>query len=276
MSTLIHSLRTASQYALTPNRYPFLWRRSIGQIFGAPESLEDTARQSQRWCQDRAITNSTALSEITGCDSLGALNERYPKEIQQAEKAVGRCPQKMGGGANMELLHDLVAATKATAIVETGVAYGWSSLAILLALQHHFDARLVSTNLHYREYESDDYVGCAVPQSLRSAWNIIRKADDEGVPEALQAFPNGTDLCHYDSDKSYEGRLRTYPLLWNSLKPGGLFISDDIQDNLAFAHFAKMTATNPLVTHAGNKDGSGKFVGLLQKNDNRPLRPLQF
>ena len=45
------------------------------------------------------------------------------------------------------------------------------------------------------------------------------------------------DLCHYDSDKSYYGRRWAYPKLWEALKTGGIFISDDIQDNWAFKEF---------------------------------------
>ena len=47
------------------------------------------------------------------------------------------------------------------------------------------------------------------------------------------------DLCHYDSDKSWWGRAYAF-LLWKALKPGGLFISDDIQDNMFFAEFVKL------------------------------------
>ena len=87
-------------------------------------------------------------------------------------------------------------------------------------------------------------------------------------------FPSGIDLCHYDSDKSYEGRLRAYSLLWAGLKLGGLLISDDIQDNLAFAHFSRMTAGKPVVTT--DQTGSEKFIGILAKNHSRGLRPFQF
>ena len=68
------------------------------------------------------------------------------------------------------------------------------------------------------------------------------------------------DLCHYDSDKSWWGRAYAYPLLWNALKPGGLFISDDIQDNMYFANFAKSKSLPFAVTKS-----DGKYVGLIRK-----------
>ena len=47
------------------------------------------------------------------------------------------------------------------------------------------------------------------------------------------------DLIHYDSDKSYYGRKRSYEILWFLLKKKGYFISDDISDNLAFLDFVR-------------------------------------
>ena len=93
----------------------------------------------------------------------------------------------MGGQANLNLLYHLTSSSNASAVIETGVAYGWSSLAILLALNGKNDARLISTNLHYREYEDDRFVGCAVPDRLRNAWTIIHEPDNTGAAKAIAA-----------------------------------------------------------------------------------------
>ena len=68
------------------------------------------------------------------------------------------------------------------------------------------------------------------------------------------------DLCHYDSDKSYYGRVYGYPLLWDSLKEGGIFISDDIQDNLAFKELVERKKTKFAVT-----EYEGKYIGITLK-----------
>ena len=68
------------------------------------------------------------------------------------------------------------------------------------------------------------------------------------------------DLCHYDSDKSWWGRHYAYPILWKSLNSKGLFISDDIQDNLYFPEFVKKNSLNFAVV-----EFDGKFVGLIRK-----------
>ena len=68
------------------------------------------------------------------------------------------------------------------------------------------------------------------------------------------------DLCHYDSDKSWWGRHYAYPILWDSLKSGGLFISDDIQDNLYFSEFVKKKNLKFVIV-----EFEGKFIGLIRK-----------
>lgn len=67
-------------------------------------------------------------------------------------------------------------------------------------------------------------------------------------------------MCHYDSDKSYDGRMWSYSILWNALKRGGFFISDDIGDNVAFRDFANAVKANPIVIRKGKK-----YIGLIVK-----------
>lgn len=112
----------------------------------------------------------------------------------------------------------------------------------------------------YPNKNNDKYVGCVVPQKYRSNWKIINKADRDALPKALNVLKE-VDLCHYDSDKSYDGRMWAYPMLWKALRKGGIFISDDIADNVAFRDFANMLKMNPVIV----KVGSEKYVGILLK-----------
>jgi hypothetical protein len=84
------------------------------------------------------------------------------------------------------------------------------------------------------------------------------------------------DLVHYDSAKSYAGRMFAYPLLWDSLRVGGLFVSDDIDDNLGFTHFCKMLRSKPIVVETLQPSGTTKYVGILKKTDDRVAREIMF
>jgi hypothetical protein len=111
----------------------------------------------------------------------------------------------------------------------------------------------------YPKLNNDAHVGCIVPDALRSRWTLLRYADREGLPRALRLL--GTlDLCHYDSDKRYRSRMWAYPLLWQALRPGGLLLSDDIGDNIAFRDFCLQVRLDPVVIGI-----AGKYVGALVK-----------
>jgi hypothetical protein len=85
-------------------------------------------------------------------------------------------------------------------------------------------------------------------------------ADRQGIPRALTQLDGTIDMCHYDSDKTYSGRRWAYSVLWTALRSGGLLISDDVGDNLAFREFSDALGVSPLVVRA-----EGRFAGVLRK-----------
>ncbi len=140
------------------------------------------------------------------------------------------------------------------------MAYGWSSLAVLAALEANGKGRLASVDMPYPKLNNEAWVGVAVPQRLRSRWTLVREPDRWGLKKALRHLGGSIDLCHYDSDKSYDGREYGYALMWRALRSGGLFISDDIQDNLAFRDFVAGLGAPMAVT-----EYQGKYVGIVRK-----------
>ena len=166
---------------------------------------------------------------------------------------------KMGGPGNMDLLYNCAEHISAKAVLETGVAYGWSSLATLLSLKNRGSTLLASVDMPYVGLDNESHVGCVIPSALKSNWWLIRRPDRQGIPIALRQL-HMLDMCHYDSDKSYDGRMWAYPILWNALRTGGIFISDDIGDNLAFRDFADAICVEPTVIKFDDK-----YVGVLLK-----------
>jgi hypothetical protein len=109
------------------------------------------------------------------------------------------------------------------------------------------------------------YVGCVVPERLRRRWHLIRYPDFIGLKKVFRRVST-IDLCHYDSDKSYEGRAWAYVEIWSRIRPGGIFMSDDIGDNTAFRDFAIECGQPPIVVRARGSGGSGeRFIGILVK-----------
>lgn len=223
-------------------------------------SLENTSNEATLWCESVAMPQEAALHHLLGNIALTDIDTRFSTELQEAQQRAANSPVKMGGAGATSFLYNIVFHSGAKKIIETGVAYGWSSLAILLAIKDIEAAQLISNDMPYINMGNDDYVGCVVPESLKNKWDLQRSPDVNGIPLALKKLNQQIDLCHYDSDKSYTGRTWASPLLWNALSTGGYFVSDDINDNLAFKHFCESVNRIPVVVKH-----EGKYVGVIIK-----------
>lgn len=219
-----------------------------------PHRLPDAAQRlyriqaGRRWCQDVAMSREPS----------GALTSLHATELEAARTRAESTSMRFGGGGNLDLVYDLSEEVGATRVVETGVAFGWSSLAILLSINPR-GGHLWSTDMPYPYLDGSDHVGVAVPEHLRHAWTLLRGPDREQLPVALEAA-GMIDLAHYDSDKSYDQALWAYRRLFEVLRPGGVLVADDIGDHLAFRDFAVSLHRRPTVIQDGRK-----FQGVLRK-----------
>lgn len=257
-------LRVLVWFAARPALYPELRRWIRRSLTSKRRDRKREQALATAWCEAIAVDARTALERITGRPPAFLFAERYASDIADGEARLRSAPVKMGLGAELDVLFHLAEWVEARAAIETGVGPGWSSLALLRSLGA-LGGRLVSTHMAYPGMPAvyEDYVGKAVPEELRPAWQIVRAPDREGLPQALALLPK-IDICHYDSDKSVEGRMFSYPLLWAALRSGGVFISDDIEDNGAFVDFARHVGVKPVVIRAA-ATGGDKYVGVLVK-----------
>jgi len=270
--------RTVVWFVKRPRLYPELWRMAKSAALGR-EPQPDTHCEAERWCLARAISTAEAVQRVTGWGIPGAVHAKYAHVFAEAKSIAEACPVGMGGASDIDLLYWLVEYTQATRVLETGVAYGWSSLALLLSLSRR-NGLLVSIDRPYLNRNNDAHVGCVIPAALRAHWRLLRSADREGIPKAVRAL--GTiDVCHYDSDKSYGGKRWAFPRLWRALKPGGILIADDAGDDVAFRDFCEETRTEPIIVRTALdycveigiqatsvrpvSKGETKFVGVLVK-----------
>ncbi len=232
-------------------------------IFLQPNAQLDQSKEAKVWCEGLSINTKEALKRITGNNTFEPIRKKYKEIFEKSKKIANECPVKMGGPGNVDLLYWISEHLSAKKVVETGVAYGWSSLAILLSIVQRENTTLISTDKPYPKRNNDDYVGCVVPDNYKSNWQIIKMTDKDALPRALKML-NTIDMCHYDSDKSYEGRIWTYPLLWKAIRSGGCFISDDINNNFAFHDFCKKLNKKPFIIETEDELGI-KYVGVLIK-----------
>jgi len=250
-------------YLIRPIYYAQLFHLIKNKI--ALKFRKNHIRSNVDWCVNNAISTNEAILKITKKKVEKKVSEIYPDIFSIANRKIQKCPVKMGGSANIDLLYYLCEHLKAIKVIETGVAYGWSTLSILLSINKRKRVKLLSTNMPYPGLDNS-YVGLVIPNELKKNWKLFSGADLYALPKALK-FQKLNDLCHYDSDKYYEGRSWAYPMLWSSLRKGGILVSDDIENNSAFKDFSKKIKKDPIIVKFKNKNKEigFQFVGVLIK-----------
>jgi predicted O-methyltransferase YrrM len=256
---MIEKLKTGVWFAQRPKFWPHAGELVMRKVLKSRDT-DAEVRAATAWASQRAGSVSEALTKA-GLLTAGETVPRLPESLLDAAKShVRQSKLELGGAGDIELLYAAALLSGSRRIIETGVAYGWSSLALLAGIEGRAGAQLVSVDMPYPKLNNEAIVGVAVPELLRGAWQLVREPDRHGLSKAIGKVGGTIDLCHYDSDKSYRGRQFGYGLMWDALCSGGIFISDDIQDNLAFKEFVEREGAVFAVT-AYEK----KFVGIARK-----------
>ena len=145
-------------------------------------------------------------------------------------------------------------------IVETGVAYGLSSLYILKALQNNNSGKLYSIDSVFRPWHSENMIGSIIPENLKTNWNLILGSSNKVLPDLFDKLSQ-VDIFIHDSLHTYKNMMFEFECALNNIK-NGMIISDDILDNDAFHDFSiKNNITNNLI-QVDNKIGLG-IIGKL-------------
>lgn len=249
-------IRTLGWFIVRPKYWIQTWGILVRSFYRAKE---ESRAEAEQWAEKAKVSEEVALKKLLNATEVADPKLVYKDVFQKADEVAKNTPVKMGGAGNLRMLYNLARSKRPLKAIETGVAYGWSALTFLLVIQEN-KGQLVSVDMPYVKMNNEDFVGCVVPETLRANWELIREPDRTGLKKALKKFNGSINFCHYDSDKSYAGRMWAYPKLWKALESGGIFISDDIGDNVAFREFSEKVNAEPMVV----KDGH-RFIGILIK-----------
>ncbi len=256
MSELKRITTTFFAYLKRPDLYPELGRKIIKNTIARGNATKGKEKTNE-WAASLAISQEQAIQQFFGISPV-KFQQLFSDVFYTAERRQDSCPIKMGGPGAMELIYYACEFTQAKSVVETGVAYGWSSLAALISLKKR-NGTLYSSDMPYLGQNGDQYVGYVVPEDLKKNWKLYRFADRESLPKIFGEV-TGVDVVHYDSDKAYNGMMWAYEELYKNLRKGGVFISDDINDNSAFQDFCTKKNISPTVISF-----EGKFIGIFIK-----------
>ena len=161
---------------------------------------------------------------------------------EYAKNKYSNLPITLGGGGNYKLLYFLIRKIKPLNVVETGVAAGWTSLAILRALKKNGKGFLYSSDFPYfRLKDPEQYIGYLAKDEInKENWFLDIRGDDIALPNIMSKLKNKSiDLFHYDSDKSYSGRNNALKILNSKLNSKTIIIFDDIQNNFHLRDYVK-------------------------------------
>jgi len=141
------------------------------------------------------------------------------------------------------------------------VAAGWSSLFILRALKKNGKGFLFSSDFPYfRLKNPEQYIGYLAQDEVnKHNWCLDIRGDDVALKEFVNRLKNNEiDIFHYDSDKSYSGRLKSLKILGSKINSKTIIIFDDIQNNL---HFRDYVHEHKKKFHV--LEFHGKYVGVI-------------
>lgn len=252
------SLRNIACNACKPTLLPEMIRKGLTRV----RDGSDEADAAEAWARCRA--QPLADWAYQRDPALWSESQQEANTIRtQAQKLLAPLLSRgivMGGGGSIDLLYFIVRWLRPQVVLETGVAAGWSSYAVLDALERNQAGELRSSDFPYfRLKNPEHYIGILVPEALKHRWKLETHGDRRNLPVLLDGVSQ-LDLVHYDSDKSRPGREWFAGQITPLLRRGSAIIWDDIVNNLAFRD-RSTTAVESYVLDTPNGLVGVEFVG---------------
>jgi predicted O-methyltransferase YrrM len=218
-----------------PRSIPILAGKIVKRL--ADRSSASTLADNSKWIEESAMSSHLLAKRLD--ENLWSEALEFGERLRErAKKILAEVPFDMGSGGNYELLYWMTRYLRPTYVVETGVAAGWSSEAILTAMDKNDQGTLYSSDLPYfRVRDPLKYIGILVSEPFRSRWQLLTSGDEKALPQIIARVPR-VDLFHYDSDKSYSGRRFAINAVSAKLNAQGIILVDDIWEDSWFRDYA--------------------------------------
>lgn len=250
-------IKNVLNQALKPSRLSTMLRKVYARLFDVRSSL--SKEENLEWIQSRCLEFSEYASKI---------DPELWKETEEVSQIIARKSQdilseigiKLGGAGFYPALYFITRYTKPDCIVETGVAAGFSSYAFLYAIGKNRKGSLYSSDFPYfRISNPEKYIGIVVDPALKSNWNLYIEGDVINLSKISKKVEH-IDIFHYDSDKSYSGRMNALSIIGGKMDEASIILMDDIQNNSHFHDLVSRRNLNYCIF-----EFQSKYIGLIGK-----------
>ena len=228
------NLKNVFRQSLKPSRFLVMLNKVLNRLFSYKGTL--SKNKNLKWIKDNVSDISTFANNISPSLWEEALKQSEILE-HKANKTLEKINYHLGGGAAYPLLYFLTRYLRPENVLETGVAAGFSSYAILSALEKNGKGKLFSSDFPYfRIKDPEKYIGIVVEKNLKKNWHLFVEGDENNLSKIFKKV-NQIDMFSYDSDKTYVGKLKTFKEVYKFLTENSVIILDDIQDDSFFYDF---------------------------------------
>ncbi|MBN2405875.1 MAG: class I SAM-dependent methyltransferase [Coriobacteriia bacterium] len=260
MSSSVNKLRSIAVNATRPVNFGVMAQKVWLRVADHVSSKE--RERAAEWCADHAESAESFARDLD--DALWEEALAFGADLRaRGMRTIQGLGVELGGGGHYSILYFLTRLLRPSAVLETGVAAGFSSAAILEALERNNHGELFSSDFPYFRLEHpEQYVGVVVDERLRSRWHLYLNGDRQNLPVILQGIGNDVPLVHYDSDKSPSGKRYFVRHVADKLSWRGeraFWVIDDINDDL---FFAELVGRRNLRHHVFAFEG--KYLGVIE------------
>jgi hypothetical protein len=219
------------------------WDERVHRLIGAPWPCEELQDFEQVW---KATLDDLAARRLqVGRAAFGGWDDGDPRLVR-----VAWC---------------LTRHLRPERVLETGVARGLTTRAVLEALRINGHGRLWSVDLPpLLEHDLARETGAAVRDDLCDRWTLIQGSSRRVLP-GLVAELGQIDLFIHDSMHTTRNLRFELERVWPALATGGAALIDDVEKNEATAQFLGDHPRTPFVISASDDDKV--LIGCIVKRD---------
>jgi len=231
----------------TPFRPRWAYHRARGFFYNYVLNRYHQSRVSE--FETRLQPLNEALASSTGCSEEEVIEagrskilERmevqnrwvvdlhYPGEEEHVGNANEKGPIEIFYGPSPELMKACNIVTrllKPEVVLESGVAKGFTSAAILDALEENGRGKLYSVEMPSLHIGYKKQVGERIPKALRKRWSLSLGPSAVVLPSLVETLGQ-VDLFVYDSAISYDNQRSDFGIITRAMRTGGVIIANQI------------------------------------------------